>query len=89
MLRLAADADVDGKIVRGLRRKQPDIDLVRVQDVGLRTADDESILEWSAIEGRILISGDRNTLIGFAGDRTRTRNTGWRCNRGDTSCQLV
>jgi predicted nuclease of predicted toxin-antitoxin system len=72
MLRLATDADVDGKIVRGLRRCQPDIDLVRVQDAGLRTADDEAILEWVANEGRILISGDRNTLVGFAWARVRS-----------------
>lgn len=32
MLRLASDADVHGEIVRGLRRRRPEIDLVRVQD---------------------------------------------------------
>ncbi len=33
MLRLASDADVHGDILRGLRRRRPEIDLVRVQDV--------------------------------------------------------
>ena len=32
MLRLASDADVHGEIIRGLRRRSPSIDLVRVQD---------------------------------------------------------
>ena len=32
MLRLASDADVHGDIIRGLRRRLPDIDLVRAQD---------------------------------------------------------
>ena len=32
MLRLATDADVNGDIIRGLRRRLQDIDLVRVQD---------------------------------------------------------
>ena len=33
MLRLASDADVHGEIIRGLRRRSPEIDLIRVQDV--------------------------------------------------------
>jgi hypothetical protein len=32
MLRLASDADVHGAIIRGLRRRLPEIDVVRVQD---------------------------------------------------------
>ncbi len=32
MLRLASDADVHGDIIRGLRRRAPEIDLVRAQD---------------------------------------------------------
>lgn len=32
MLRLASDADVHGEIIRGLRRRLPEIDLLRVQD---------------------------------------------------------
>ena len=36
MLRLLTDEDVHGDIVDGLRRRQPALDLVRVQDVGLR-----------------------------------------------------
>lgn len=32
MLRLAIDADVHGDIVRGLRRRMPTLDLVRIQD---------------------------------------------------------
>jgi len=32
MLRLASDADVHGDIVRGLRRRLPEIDLIRAQD---------------------------------------------------------
>ena len=33
MLRLASDADVHGEIIRGLRRRLPEIDLVRARDV--------------------------------------------------------
>jgi hypothetical protein len=39
MLRLLADESFNGDIVRGLFLRQPDLDLVRVQDVGLEGAD--------------------------------------------------
>jgi predicted nuclease of predicted toxin-antitoxin system len=71
MLRLASDADVPGPLIRGLRHREPTIDLVRVQEVGLRTALDPVILNWAAGEGRILLTRDRETMIGFAYDRVR------------------
>jgi predicted nuclease of predicted toxin-antitoxin system len=71
MLPLAADENVHGAIIRGLRRRQPDIDLVRVQDVGLAHTPDPHILEWAATEGRILITEDVNTMVGFAWDRVK------------------
>ncbi len=69
MLRLVTDEDLDGDIVQGLRERLPDIDLVRVQEVGLRTEDDRVILDWAAHEGRIVVSNDRDTMIGFAYER--------------------
>jgi hypothetical protein len=71
MLRLASDADVKGPILDGLFARQPDVDLVRVQDVGLRTASDPEILEWAAADQRIMISHDRNSMTAFAYDRIR------------------
>jgi hypothetical protein len=35
LLRLAADENFNNDIVRGLLRRKPDLDIVRVQDVGL------------------------------------------------------
>ena len=69
MLRLAADDNFNGEIVRGLIRRQPDLDLVRVQDLGLLGADDPSVLEWAAGEGRILLTHDRATMPDFAHQR--------------------
>ena len=43
MLRLAADENFNADIVRGLRRRFPDIDVVRVQDAGLSGADDHTV----------------------------------------------
>ena len=52
MLRFVADEDFTRAIVRGVLRARPDIDLVRVQDVGLRTQEDAVVLNWAATEGR-------------------------------------
>lgn len=62
MLRLAADENLNNNIVRGLFRRKPDVDLVRVQDVGLSGADDPAVLEWAAQQGRVLVSHDVSTL---------------------------
>lgn len=69
MLRLAADENFNGDIVRGLRRRRPDLDIVRVQDAGLSGADDPSVLEWAAREGRVLITHDISTLANYAFER--------------------
>ncbi len=74
MLRLASDADVNGEIIRGLRRRLPVIDLVRAQDVLPEGTPDPAILAWVADENRILITNDRNTMVGFAYQRVAAGN---------------
>ena len=69
MLTLLADENFSGDVVRGLLRLRPDLELVRVQDVGLLSADDPSILAWAAEHDRIVLSHDRSTLPDFAFDR--------------------
>jgi Domain of unknown function (DUF5615) len=69
MLRLASDADVHGEVVRGLRRRRPEIDLVRALDVLPEGTPDPAVLAWAAAEDRILITNDRNTMVGFAYQR--------------------
>ena len=69
MLRLLTDEDVHGAIVDGLRLRQPAVDLVRVQEVGLRQTPDTAILEWAAQEGRVVVSVDKKTLAVDAWDR--------------------
>src|SRR5262245_59681058 len=69
MLRLASDADVHGEIIRGLRRRRPEIDLVRTQDALPEGTPDPQVLTWAAAENRILITHDRNTMVGFAYQR--------------------
>jgi hypothetical protein len=69
MLRLATDEDFNNRIVRGLLRRQPDLDIFRVQDAGLAGRDDEEVLAWAASEGRILITHDVTTMKRTAYDR--------------------
>ena len=58
MLRLLSDESVHGGIVRGLRRQAPELDVIRVHDVGLIQTPDPQILEWAAKEGRVVITAD-------------------------------
>jgi hypothetical protein len=69
MLRLASDADVNGDIIRGLRRRLPEIDLLRAQEALPEGTPDHVILAWAAAENRVLITNDRNTMVGFAYQR--------------------
>ena len=69
MLRLASDADVHGDIIRGIRRRVPEIDLVRIQDVLPEGTPDFLVLSWAAAENRVLITNDRNTMVGLAYER--------------------
>jgi len=71
VLRLAADENFNSDIVRGLRRRNPDVDLVRVQDMGLSGANDQAVLAWAAREGHVLLTHDVTTLTRHAYDRVQ------------------
>ena len=71
MLRLAADENFNNDIVRGILRRNPDVDLVRVQDAGLSGAEDPMILEWAAQTGRVLLTHDVTTMTRYAYERVR------------------
>jgi hypothetical protein len=69
VLRLAADENFNNDIVRGVIRRKPDVDIVRVQDVGLCGAEDPEVLEWAAQQGRVLVTHDVSTLSKHAHER--------------------
>ncbi len=71
MLRLLSDEDVPGDIIRGLRQRQPTLDIVRVQEIGMTHTDDPIILEHAASEGRQIIPRNRCTMTAFAYARVR------------------
>ncbi len=69
MVRFAADENLNNHIVNGLLVRNPVVDIVRVQEVGLAGADDPSVLDWAAGEDRILLSHDVTTMPGYASNR--------------------
>jgi hypothetical protein len=71
MLRLAADENFNNDIVRGLLRRKPDLEIVRIQDVGLSGENDPTILGWCAKEKRVLLSHDVTTITRYAYERVQ------------------
>ncbi len=65
MMRFAADENFNNIIVRGLRLRLPQVDIVRVQDTELYTKPDPLVLGWAAQQNRILLSHDLDTIPGF------------------------
>ncbi len=72
MIRLLADENFHGDVLRGLMRVEPPLDIVRVQDTPLYQATDPVVLEWAAKEDRILLTHDVQTMTKHAYDRIRT-----------------
>ena len=72
MLRLLADENFNGDIVRALLLRQPDLDIVRVQDVDLAGVDDPDILAWAAANERDdAADGSVSQLVNLAGEGQR------------------
>ena len=74
MLRLLADENFNNDILRGLLRRQPDLDIVRVQDVGLSGADDRAVLDWAANAGCVVLTHDVNTITRYAYERVEAKH---------------
>jgi predicted nuclease of predicted toxin-antitoxin system len=61
-VRFQADADLDGRVLRGLRRAAPGVDIRTAANAGLAGLDDSEVLQIAAESGRILVSQDRRTM---------------------------
>jgi predicted nuclease of predicted toxin-antitoxin system len=68
-VKLLADENFSWRDCAGYPPPSPDLDLVRVLDVGLGGADDPTVLAWAATEGRLVLTHDAATLIGYAYER--------------------
>jgi hypothetical protein len=60
MRRFAADENFDGRILTGLHRRLPTLDIIRVQDPAIYQLPDQL-----AHEGCILLTHDVRTMPGF------------------------
>lgn len=71
MTALAFDENFNNNVLRGLLRRNPALDAVRVQDAGLAGRNDPAVLAWAATEQRILVSHDVSTLTAYAYARVK------------------
>lgn len=71
VLRFAADENFNNNIVRGVLRRNSDVDIVRIQDAGLSRADDPTVLEWASQTERALLTHDVATITRYAYERVR------------------
>jgi DUF438 domain-containing protein len=62
MLKLALDENLYGEIYDRLRTMLPQLDVIRIQDTSILSADDETMLEWVALQGRLLVTHDKRTI---------------------------
>lgn len=55
-------ADLDARIIRGVRRRQPDVDFQTAADGGVLSHPDAEVLRIAADAGRILVSHDQRAM---------------------------
>jgi hypothetical protein len=67
--RFLADENFNGIMVKALRRQRPDIDIVTIQELDMQGTSDPGVLEYASIHERLVLSGDKQTMIGFAQER--------------------
>ena len=65
------DEDLNGRIVRGVRRRISDLDSRTVQEADLPEASDPAVLDWAATQGRVVITHDHRTMRPCAEDRLK------------------
>ena len=53
-VRFQADADLDGRVLRGLKRAAPEIDIRTAAEAGLAAYEDPEVLRIAAQDGRVL-----------------------------------
>ena len=61
-VKFQADADLDQRVLRGIKRTVPDIDFQTATQAGLEGLPDPEVLHIAAEQGRILVSQDRRTM---------------------------
>jgi predicted nuclease of predicted toxin-antitoxin system len=68
VIRFLTDENFNSHIISGVRRRLPEVDIVRVQDIGLDATDDRTILDFASGVGRVVLTHDVDTMVSFAYD---------------------
>ena len=78
-MKFAVDEDFNNRILHGVLRRHPKLDIVRVQDVLSREErdDDQKILEWVATEQRVLLTHDVTTMPPYAEESGQKQTDAW------------
>lgn len=67
MLRLLTDENFDYTIMRGLKTRLSELDVVSVRQIGLLGSKDPDLLRWAAENNRIILTHDIKTMPSDAG----------------------
>jgi predicted nuclease of predicted toxin-antitoxin system len=70
-MKFLADENFNNRIARGLLRRMPSLDILRVQDLAIAGSDDEVVLAWASDEGYVLLTHDARTVPQYALARLR------------------
>lgn len=66
MLRLLTDENFNNQIVRGLKLRLPQLDIVSVKHMGLGGSSDPILLKWAAQKERTMLTHDIRTMVPYA-----------------------
>lgn len=69
MIKILADQNFNGDILRGLRERIPELDCVATYEVGIGAYSDPKLLDWAADESRVIVTHDAKTFPAFAYER--------------------
>ena len=73
MLSVVADENFSHRILRGIKLRAGNLDVLVAQNVGLAGGKDPALLAWAADERRIVLTHDRQTIPKHAYERIRSQ----------------
>lgn len=73
MLSVLADENFSHRILRGIKLRAGNLDVLIAQNVGLGGTKDAALLAWAADERRIVLTHDRQTIPKHAYERIRSQ----------------
>lgn len=69
MPRFLADENFNSHIIRGLLRRNPDLDITRIQEIGIAQSPDPLVLARAAELGLVLLTHDYDDMPSYVNER--------------------